>query len=170
MKNLLVPKAKNGMLFFLIISCLTFSKCTKDDPLPEFYFQCKVDGVLYEPDNCANCETKEMYGDSLFSLGANSGNEALGLAILKHSISIGAYSLGKAIIENKGTALYDNTIGNPSDIFRTDSIRTGVVNITELDRTNKIIVGTFSFDAYNIPKNKIVKVTEGKFRLNYRSY
>ena len=158
------------LLLCCLFSFALLNSSCKKDRLPTFYFQCKVDGVLYEPDNCANCKAKEMYGDSLFSLGANSGNEALGLAILKHSISIGAYSLGKAIIENKGTALYDNTIGNPSDIFRTDSIRTGVVNITELDRTNKIIVGTFSFDAYNIPKNKIVKVTEGKFRLNYRSY
>ena len=158
-----------SLLFILLTIVLLSSNCKKDH-LPTFYFQCKVDGVLYQPDNCTNCNTKEMYGDSLLSLGANRGNEALGLAILKHSISIGAYSLGKAIIENKGTALYDNTIGNPSDIFRTDSIRTGVVNITELDRTNKIIVGTFSFDAYNIPQNKIVKVTEGKFRLNYRSY
>ena len=158
-----------SLLFILLTIVLLSSNCKKDH-LPTFYFQCKVDGVLYEPDNCANCKTKEMYGDSLLSLGANRGNEALGIAILKHNISIGTYSLGKAIIENKGTALYDNTIGNPSDIFRTDSIRTGVVFITELDRTNKIIAGTFSFDAYNIPQNKIVRVTEGKFRLSYESY
>ena len=170
MKNLLVPKAKNGTLFFLVISCLTFSKCAKEDLLPEFYFQCKVDGVLYEPDNCSNCNSKELLGDTVLLLGANRGNEGLSIAILKHNISVGNYNLGKELIENKGSAYYDNTIGSPSDIFRTDSIRTGIINITELDRTNKIIVGTFNFDAYNIPQNKIVKITEGKFRLNYRSY
>ena len=158
-----------SVLFILLTLVLLSSNCKKDY-LPTFYFQCKVDGVLYEPDNCANCKAKEMYGDSLLSLGANRGNEALGLAILKHNISIGTYSLGKAIIENKGTALYDNTIGNPSDIFRTDSIRTGVISITELDKVNEIIVGSFSFEAFNIPRNKIVKITQGKFRLKYKIY
>ena len=158
------------LLLCCLFSFALLNSSCKKDRLPTFYFQCKVDGVLYEPDNCANCKTKEMVGDSLFSLGANRGYEALGFAILKHNISIGTYSLGKAIKENKGTALYDNTIGNPSDIFRTDSIRIGVINITELDRTNKIIEGTFNFDAFNIPQNKIVRVTDGKFRLNYTTY
>ena len=158
-----------SLLFILLTIVLLSSNCKKDH-LPTFYFQCKVDGVLYKPDNCANCNTKEMYGDSLLSLGANRGNEVLGLAILKHNISIGTYSLGKAIIENKGTALYDNTIGNPSDIFRTDSIRTGIISITELDKVNEIIVGSFSFEAFNIPRNKIVKITQGKFRLKYKIY
>ena len=158
-----------SVLFILLTLVLLSSNCKKDH-LPTFYFQCKVDGVLYQPDNCANCNTKEMYGDSLLSLGANRGNDVLGLAILKHNISIGTYSLGKAIIENKGTALYDNTIGNPSDIFRTDSIRKGIISITELDKVNEIIVGSFSFEAFNIPRNKIVKITQGKFRLKYKIY
>ena len=158
------------LLIILFSFVLLSSNCKKNDPLPTFYFQCKVDGVLYEPDNCANCNSKELLGDTLLLLGANRGNEALSIAILKQNISVGNYNLSKALTENKGSAYYDNTIGNPSDIFRTDSIRIGVINITELDRANKIIVGTFNFDAFNIPQNKIVKVTEGKFRLNYKAY
>ncbi len=157
------------ILFCLFSFALLNSSCKKDQ-LPTFYFQCKVDGVLYEPDNCANCNAKELIGDTVLLLGANRGNEALSIAILKHNIAIGNYNLSNALTENNGSGIYDNTIGNPSDIFRTDSLRSGTINITELDKTNKIIVGSFAFEAFNIPQNKIVKITEGRFRLNYRTY
>ena len=157
-------------LLFILLPLVLLSSSCKKDRLPKFYFQCKVDGVLYEPDNCANCNSKELIGDTVLLLGANRGNEALSIGILKRNMAIGNYKLSSALTENNGSAIYDNTIGNPADIFRTDSTRTGVINITELDRSNRIIVGTFYFDAYNIPKNKILRVTEGKFRLNYRAY
>ena len=144
------------------------SSCKKDR-LPTFYFQCKVDGVLYEPDNCANCNTKDLVGDTSLILGANKGNEALAIGLIKTpSLSIGTYNLANP--SSKFSAIYDNTIGNSTDIFRTDSIRKGVISITEFDKTNKIIVGSFAFEAFNIPQNKIVKITEGKFRLNYKAY
>jgi len=59
---------------------------------------------------------------------------------------------------------------NPSDIFRTDSLRTGQLTITTLDKANKIIAGTFYFEAFNVIQNKTVRVTEGKFRLQYKIY
>ncbi len=156
-------------LLIIIFSYILLNTSCKKDHLPTFYFQCKVDGVLYEPDNCANCNTKDFVGDTSLLLGANKGNEALGIGLIKiPNINVGIYNLGNP--NTKFSALYDNTIGNPSDIFRTDSIRTGVININELDKTNKIIVGTFSFDAFNIPQNKTVRITEGKFRLNYKTY
>ena len=167
MKNLLVPKAKNGTLFFLVISCLTFSKCRKEDPSPEFYFQCKVDGVLYEPDNCANCIGKEIIGDTTLILGGNRGFEALTLGIIDNSnIKVGQYILNGAI-SKRGTYKFSTS---PNDRFFTDSTHTGFLNITLLDKSNKIIAGNFQYDAFNVQQNKIVAITQGKFRLNYRSY
>ena len=157
------------LLFFLLGFTLLISGCKKDK-LPTFYFQCKVDGVLYEPDNCANCNTKDMYADTIMIIGASRGNEAIGLGFMKHNLGIGTYTLLKNITEGNGTGSYDNTIGNPTDIFRTDSLRSGTINITELDKSNKIIEGSFAFDAFNISQNKIVKITQGKFRLKYRIY
>ncbi len=165
-----MPTIKLTVLSFIILSCFTFSKCKKDEPLSEFYFQCKVDGILYEPDNCANCKTTEIFGDSLLLMGMNISGASLGVAVRKQGLSTGSYEFTKLLLENKATGSYDNTIGNPSDIFRTDSLRIGLLKITELNRTKKTIVGTFNFDAYNIPQNKTVRVTEGKFRLNYRTY
>ncbi len=155
------------LLIFILSFILLNTNCKKDH-LPTFYFQCKVDGVLYEPDNCANCRTTELFGDSLLLLGMNVSTGGIGIAIRKQAISTGSYTFKKLLLDNNSTGSFDNTIGNPSDIFRTDSIRTGAINITELDKTNKIIVGTFNFDAFNIPQNKTVRVTEGKFRLNYK--
>lgn len=156
-------------LFFILLTLALLTGSCKKDRLPNFYFQCKVDGVFYEPDNCANCSTKDLVGDTSLILGAASGNESLAIGLIRSSkISTGIYILANP--NSSYSAIYDNTIGNPSDIFRTDSIRTGIINITELNRSNKIIEGTFYFDAFNIPKNKIVRVTEGRFRLNYRVY
>jgi hypothetical protein len=47
--------------------------------------------------------------------------------------------------------------------FVTDSLHTGVVTITKLDRQRAIISGTFYFDAYNKKTGKVVKITEGRF-------
>jgi len=158
------------LLSLILLSCILLSSsCNKDKPSTDFYFQCKVDGIVYKPDNCANCETKDFTGDTSLILGANMGNEALAIGLIKSpSLTTGSYNLANP--SSKFSGLFDNTIGNPSDIFRTDSIRTGVITITELDKANKIIVGTFNFDAFNIPQNKVVRITEGKFRLNYKAY
>jgi hypothetical protein len=45
----------------------------------------------------------------------------------------------------------------------------GNITITTLDKTNKIIAGTFYFEAYNTVQNKTVNISEGKFRLQYRT-
>lgn len=67
-----------------------------------------------------------------------------------------------------GSSAYDNS-PEVSDIFITDSLRIGQLTITKLDKVNKIISGSFSFVAYNVEQNKTVNVTEGKFRLQYKT-
>ena len=158
------------LLLCCLFSFALLNSSCKKDRLPTFYFQCKVDGVLYEPDNCANCKTTELFGDSIILFGMNVSNGGIGIAVRKQNLNQGNYNFLKLLLENNATGSYDNTIGNPTDIFRTDSIRTGIISITELDKTNKIIVGSFAFEAFNIPQNKSVKITEGRFRLNYRTY
>lgn len=99
------------LLTFVLLS----SNCKKD-PLPTYYFQCKVDGVFYEPDNCANCTDKELVGDTSLILGAARGNESLAIGLVKlPNVTSGSYNLGNP--STKFSAFYDNTIGNPSDIL-----------------------------------------------------
>ena len=142
------------------------SSCKKDH-LPNFYFQCKVNGVLYEPDNCANCNGKELIGDTTLLLGANRGFEALSIGIIDNSnVKTGQYPLN-GVLAHRGSYKFSTT---PNDRYFTDSTHTGQLNITLLDKTSKIIEGSFQYEAFNAVQNKIVKVTEGRFRLNYLKY
>lgn len=54
------------------------------------------------------------------------------------------------------------------DRYFTDSNHTGQLNITSLDKTKRIIQGTFYYKAYNEYRNDYVNVTDGKFRLKYK--
>ncbi len=155
------------LLLFCLFSFALLNNSCKKDQLPTFYFQCKVDGVLYEPDNCANCIGKEIIDDTTLILGGNRGFEALTLGIIDNSnIKVGQYILNGAI-SKRGTYKFSTS---PNDRFFTDSTHTGILNITLLDKSTKTIEGNFQYDAYNIQQNKIVRITDGKFRLNYEAY
>ncbi|MGN6438864.1 MAG: DUF6252 family protein [Agriterribacter sp.] len=49
-------------------------------------------------------------------------------------------------------------------------MRTGQLIITSLDKLDRIVSGTFYFKAYNPVQDKVVNITEGKFRLPYTDY
>ena len=68
-----------------------------------------------------------------------------------------------------GSADYKNAT-TVDDIFETDSLRTGQLIITSINKPNKIISGTFYFTAYNPVQDKTVNITDGKFRLKYTDY
>ena len=163
------PYNQIGILILIIIFLISAS-CKKEH-LPDYYFKCKVNGQEYIPDNCANCLTAKLLGDTLLILGANRYVEYVVLGILDFPLQAKTYYLDSTrTYGGGGTAFYDNTIGNPSDIFRTDSLRTGKFIISTLDKTNKSISGTFYFEAFNSIQDKTVKITDGKFRLQYKTY
>ncbi len=91
------------------------------------------------------------------------------------TILIGIINASGIPIINKGYILNDNprygaTYKNSTtttDRFDTDAIRTGQLIITSIDKTNRIVIGTFYFQAYNPIQNKTVDVTDGIFRLRY---
>jgi hypothetical protein len=152
---------------FLILTASFFlaASCNKEH-LPEYYFKCKVNGQEYVPDNCANCRTADILGDTILILGGNRGFETLGIGINDNGgIKIGNYILN-GIIGRRGDYKFSTT---PNDRYFTDATHTGQLTITTLDKTNKIIAGTFYYDAYNAIQNKTIKITEGKFRLQYKT-
>jgi hypothetical protein len=149
-------------LFFTLIFATCKKNPTPDNNYP--YFQCKINGKTYIPNNCANCLTCTIYQDTIFLLGANAGFEALTIGINDNTeIKATSYILNE-IIGRQGT--YKNsTLTN--DRYFTDETHTGQLTITTLDKTNKTISGTFYFKAYNAYRNDSVSVTDGKFQLNY---
>jgi hypothetical protein len=157
------------IILFACVFCLAAS-CNKEH-LPEYYFKCKVNGQEYMPDNCANCTTADLIGDTTFIFGGNKGIEAIAIGVKDlNGISVKVFLLNHLNLQNKGGgAIYKNTTST-IDQFKTDSIRTGQFNITTIDKTNKIIAGTFFFEAFNAVQNKTVNISEGKFRLQYKIY
>lgn len=152
--------------FIIITSFILFTSCNKEH-LPEYYFKCKVNGQEYVPDNCANCTTADLLNDTTLILGGNRGFETLGIGLNdKEKIKIGTYFLNE-VIGRRGDYKF-STI--PNDRYFTDASHIGQLNIITFDKTNNIISGTFSFEAYNIVQNKTVNITSGKFRLRYKAY
>ncbi len=81
----------------------------------------------------------------------------------KIPITVSTYTLNDNLQQNGS---YDNS-PQVNDIYKTDLLHTGQLHITTLDKTNKIIEGTFYFKAYNSYRNDSVSVSEGIFRLHY---
>ena len=109
MKLKLLP-GKIWFLVILLLPCFLFSKCKKEDPLPEYYIKCKIDGIDYLPNNCANCITADLIGDTTFILGGNRDFEALTLGIQNNDgINEGRYLLNNLDLQNKGEEVNTKT-------------------------------------------------------------
>jgi hypothetical protein len=155
------------LFYLLTVTVLLAASCEKQNNNPaQYYIRCKIDGQDYLPNNCANCMKGQLLNDTTFLLNANAGYESLGIGLFDGTgVSIKTYILdGK-----KASGDYDNS-PLVNDIFKTDSLRTGQITISKLDKSNKIIEGSFYFQAYNPVQNKTVNVTNGEFRLKYSDY
>lgn len=149
-------------LFFTLI----FATCRKNPPPTyEFYFTCKINGQVYIP-GLGNGLTCELLEDTTLLLGGNLGYQALGIGIVNKTDQL---IITTTYILNDNPRFkgdYKNST-IPIDIFKTDALHTGQLKIILLDKTNKIIQGTFYFKAYNSYRNDSISVTGGKFRLHY---
>lgn len=157
----------------IILLCAIFSSCQKNDDdqayIPGLYLHCKVDGMDWYPDKQSGIGdyplTASIVGDTMLSI------------IALHSIQTIALSIkdSDGIIKNtyrldsdknySNFGLYDMDLSNTNYI--TDNSNTGKVEISLLDKKGKLIVGNFSFQAYNKSLNKIVSITDGEFSLYY---
>ena len=155
------------ILSLSIIALITIAASCKKTPDPspdDFYFKCKINGQIYIPNTCANCITCTIYKDTTFLLGGNAGYEAIAIGVINKPEIIQKTYILNSNIANGGT--YKNST-TTNDRFDTDATRTGQLVITLIDKSNRIVTGTFYFQAYNPIQNKTVNVTEGEFRLKY---
>ena len=156
------------ILIILFVLSSIFATCKKEDnpAADNLYFKCKLNGQDYVPSNCANCLKAQILNDTTFLFNANVGFESLAMgAHIGSGINVSSYLLDGLM----GLGSYKNT-PQVNDIFKTDASNTGQLNITNIDKTKKIIQATFLFKAYNPIQNSIVTVTEGSFRLKYSDY
>ncbi|RUT72803.1 hypothetical protein [Ancylomarina longa] len=178
-------KAKVKLLPFLLLVfiMLTANCCEKDDDpqLPpvtqtgENTFGCLVNGEVWIPrPNLPypkiqvvlglNVLTNDKYLDIIAYQGAASH---LGFFFCEQELKEGKTINLQRTMETKDCvdAVYMSKILDQDNItFQIDSIHTGEFLITRLDTIEKVISGTFSFDAIN-KNGVIVEVRDGRFDL-----
>lgn len=133
---------------------------------PKYFIHCKIDGKDYLSAICKNCIIGQLIGDTALLLNSNVGKQTLRIGI-SDGVKVTAKSyLLNDLIDRQG--VYDNS-PLAADVFKTDEIFTGELKITSLDKDHKIVSGIFYFQAYNPVQKKIVSVSDGKFRLKYKT-
>jgi hypothetical protein len=181
-KQLLLP------ILLLAFIMLTANCCEKDDEpsqLPpitqtgEETFGCMINGELWLPHGSFPSpatwvklsveSTKLPY--RFWQIETEQGAaSSTGFHITENIMKEGTIPLLDKSTENKDSVIYawhySKTIGvEPGkNLFEVESIESGELTITKLDTINRIISGTFYFDAYN-PDGLKVEVREGRFDL-----
>jgi hypothetical protein len=161
-------KTKHILLLMLIVPLIMNLKCKKEETPEGYFFICKLDGKEYraEGGSCVNCITGFLSNDTILSISGKSNSEHIGLVINdKPTIKESSYILDGI---TTGGGVYKNSIAS-NDRYDTDSLRTGKLIIIRLDKVKREVEGIFYFKAYNPVQNKIVDITDGKFRINYRN-
>jgi uncharacterized protein DUF6252 len=148
-------------LFFLMIACLAFVSCKKDeinncDPDGDC-FSAKIDGVNYEGD--------DVSGYQVFAsiiIGAKSGTNPAPI----FDLTLIATSAGTYAFDTQSDVVGFYT---PDPLGSTDQYvaTSGTLTIQEHDTAARRIKGTFSFEGDNT-NGETIQVTEGSFDLGYQ--
>lgn len=167
MKNL-------SFLSLLLFVLITLNSCGDDTPQPfsQVYFSCKIDGAPFNPEyktdfGYRSIDARLEREDSLLSISGDKGEKSIALFLLDpNKIAIHTPYIFNYNGSNRSVATYDSDFS--VGWYITDSVNSGQAIITKLDTTNKIVEGTFYFDAYDSTKNGTVHITDGKFRAYLR--
>ena len=177
---------KNTMKILLIFVLFSALKCEKEkDPLPaelppatqtgENTFGCKIDGKIFVAESGTTWTPivlssiiitdfpKKIHPYLSFSAHRRGTNlDFTGQFLfsnLGEIITEGSYTLG---FPNGIDTLLRTVVDINNKRYKTDSLNGGEFIITKLDTIEKIVSGTFYFDAMN-KNSEIIKVTEGRF-------
>jgi hypothetical protein len=81
-----------------------------------------------------------------------------------HDIGVVEYTLG---YNNDAAPSARYIDANKNKFWETDSLRGGGVTLLRFDSVKQIISGTFYFDCINPETGEILKITEGRFDMNF---
>ncbi|MCC6517145.1 MAG: hypothetical protein IT275_12420 [Chitinophagales bacterium] len=151
-----------GIIFLSIVAC-------KKEPVETYYFNCKIDGQYFEPENQGGLgeypiTAKLLYDGIDLRIDVSKGIKNIFIAV-RDSTKVKTQHYQLTNTPYKPTAIYDDNLdGNE---YRTDSTSTGYVNLILLDEVSQVIEGSFYFNAYNSVLNDTIQITDGKFKLKY---
>jgi hypothetical protein len=150
-----------------LLFTLIFATCNKP-PAPaadDFYFKCKLNGQTYMPNNCSNCLSFKVLEDTSLIANANRGFETIRFGI-NDPTNIQAKNYSLINVGGMRVTYSNSTLTN--DYYRTQNFNPGKLIITEFDRMNKTMRGTFNFIAYHsFRANDSVIVSDGSFYIRY---
>ncbi|HEX7847916.1 MAG TPA: DUF6252 family protein [Chitinophagaceae bacterium] len=177
MRKLFTPLSFIALLLLLVSgNCKKEKQPEPDNPygLPnatqtgENIFACRVNGQKWISDKGVFHNRGGVTNDTLAtSADRNENGFELIVLIVKGNAAQGAsYGFSdttKALAEFRTNNLCGIQTGS---VYRYYSL-TGSINIAKLDLPNKIISGTFNFNAARIDCNDTLKITDGRFDMRY---
>jgi hypothetical protein len=164
---------KIKQLIYAAALLCSMAGCTKKDPLPDATqqglntFGCNIDGVAWIPTGTSGPggtkpSRAALKQDGSFEISAVSPQYLCLINIVGSIITnVENYSLSN--IPNSYGYFYNKETDND---FLTDKLHLGRVTV-KIDSTNRIVSGTFSFQAKDIKSDKLVNITDGRFDLKY---
>lgn len=97
---------------------------------------------------------------------ASSPNETEFQLTIFNVTAPGVYPFNTDVVHPNGAASYGYYVKRnmtPQDEWITSSTNTGSVTITKIDDVNRIVAGTFQFNAGSLYNSGVLVVTEGRF-------
>lgn len=156
-------------------SCELFDRGSEseDDKLPKATqsgkntFGCLVNGKVWVTETTTDASA--FYQDGVLLISATletiSRDQGISFYIYDQDLAESNYPLQEHIDQFSSFANFGDDILDCG--FETTSSHNGNIIITHLDQTNFIISGTFEFEAYSDDCDKVMKITKGRFDLNY---
>lgn len=118
------------------------------------FFKCKINGTQFNGSLLAG---NSLTGDILLSASDKTGLPNVFL-LLDKDIKVGQTNLD-GFLNNYGQYNESGTL-----LYKSEN---GKVNITKIDKTNKLIEGTFEFNAKSMETSKTAKITDGSFSMKF---
>lgn len=167
-----LPKFLSPVLIialFLLGSCNDDSQTEKEKLPPatqtgENTFGCLVDGKAWVTET--SIDAYGFYQSGVLSITALLEKKGIdqGMGFIIHDLNLEEKIYTLSLPPDKYAAFGDNILNCG---FETASLYSGTLTVTNFDSNRFIVSGTFEFEAYSDDCNRIVKVTEGRFDLNY---
>ena len=148
-----------------VLAVLAFFSCRKEtsieNPLKDVSgtFVAEIDGVHWEAAD--SMRAAAIVAGVINISGVSADNKQISITL--NDTVTGVYAL--SLLTTSSGLYRDNTSGQSfvTHGCNDTSLAGGQVTVTEIDRVNQTISGTFSFNAYNDDYGKEVKVTNGEF-------
>ncbi|UGS22743.1 DUF6252 family protein [Flavobacterium channae] len=128
-------------------------------------FTAKIDGNDFTASTTVGDFTSTTLGNQLIISGLTSNGKSISIQIINPAV--GTFAASTSSSDLCLLQYFDTALGATNGAFSSynpiSNTSVGTVTITEFDRTNDLVSGTFSFSAYNVSNSTTKSITNGVF-------